>query len=101
MVQNTMEITFIDSNMASPSLAPTNDAEGLSEYLNGFQSNNEDHEMMMANHVMSSEGNGSSGEGAVGSSDDVTDLAVSLELSSSHPEGTQSFSHYRLIPLKR
>ena len=96
-----MEITFIDANMASPSLTPIKDADSLDEYFEGLQSNNEDREMTMTSHVMSSVENGSSGEGTVGSSDEGTDLAVSTELSSSHPEGTQSFSYYGLIPLNR
>ena len=94
-----MEISFINSSMASPSLTPTKDAECLGEYLDGIQSNSEHHDTMMADHATPSEEGVSIGEGTLGFSDDGVDPTIDLELSSGHGEGTHSFSFPPYLPI--
>ena len=100
MVNNTMEISFIESNMASPSLVPKKDAGSLDQYMDGLQSNNGDQDIMVTDHAMSMEDDSSCGEGAVGSSETGTDLNTRLELSNGHGNRTQVISYSWLMPLK-
>ena len=87
-----MEISFIDSGMASPTLKPKKDDDSLSECLDGLQSNNEDHSTKIDAQVTPSHEGGSSGEGAAGLSDDETDHVVSQARSSRHGKRTHLFS---------
>ena len=96
-----MKISFVDSNMALPSLVPKKDAGSPDQYRDGLQSNNGDQGIMMTDHTMSMEDDSSYGEGAAGSSETGTaDLNTHLELSNGHGNRTQFISYSWLMPLK-
>ena len=87
-----MEISFIDSDTASPILTPNKDAESVGEDSVCLQANKDNRCTIMTDYGPISQEEGSSGEGVLGSSDDGTDPTVHLELSNSHGNRKQLFS---------